>query len=109
MRRFAIVLVVIGLAPAVHAQRGGPGVFVRVGVETDVVKGAPYSADVVTESVQVLSDGNRIVHRSSLAIRLPETRGRLMSTLELPVRVRRCRSSTAGSSTEAASSSGSTS
>src|SRR5215472_5018058 len=65
MRRFAIVLVVIGLAPAVHAQRGGPGVFVRVGVEADVVKGAPYSADVITESVQVLSDGNRIVHRST--------------------------------------------
>lgn len=65
MRRFAIVLVVIGLAPAVHAQRGGPGVFVRVGVEGDVVKGAPYSADVITESVQVLSDGNRIVHRST--------------------------------------------
>lgn len=65
MRRFAIVLVVIGLAPAVHAQRGGPGVFVRVGVEAEVVKGAPYSADVITESVQVLSDGNRIVHRST--------------------------------------------
>src|SRR5215472_11088793 len=65
MRRFAIVLVVIGLAPAVHAQRGGPGVFVRVGVEAEVVKGAPYSADVINESVQVLSDGNRIVHRST--------------------------------------------
>ena len=66
MRRFAIALVVIGLATVVHAQRGGPGspVFVRVGIEGGVVKGAPYSADVINESVQVLSDGNRIVHRS---------------------------------------------
>jgi len=65
MRRFAIVLLVIGLAPAVHAQRGSPGVFFRVGIEADVVKGAPYAADVISESVQMLSDGNRIVHRST--------------------------------------------
>src|SRR5215467_1321673 len=65
MRRFAIALVVIGLAPAVQAQRGGPAGFVRVGIEADVVKGAPYAADVVNESIQVLSDGNRIVHRST--------------------------------------------
>ena len=67
MRRFAIALVVGGLATVVHAQRGGPGspAFVRVGIEGGVVKGAPYSADVINESVQVLSDGNRIVHRST--------------------------------------------
>jgi hypothetical protein len=65
MRRFAIALVVVGLAPAVQAQRGGPGGFVRVGIEADVVKGAPYAADVINESVQLLSDGNRIVHRST--------------------------------------------
>jgi hypothetical protein len=34
-------------------------------IEAQVVKGAPYSAEVVTESVQVLQDGNRIVHRTS--------------------------------------------
>lgn len=30
-----------------------------------VVKGAPYSAEAVTETIQTLSDGNRIVHTSS--------------------------------------------
>src|SRR5262245_58438957 len=33
-----------------------------------VVKGAPYSADVVTETVQTLGDGNRIVRNSSSKI-----------------------------------------
>ncbi|HEY8184644.1 MAG TPA: energy transducer TonB [Pyrinomonadaceae bacterium] len=32
------------------------------------VKGAPYSAQAVTESVQTLSDGNRIVNKSTAAI-----------------------------------------
>lgn len=32
------------------------------GFETKLVKGAPYSADSVTEMVQALADGNRIVH-----------------------------------------------
>jgi hypothetical protein len=33
-----------------------------------VVKGAPYSADGVTETIQILSDGNRIVRTSSAKI-----------------------------------------
>jgi hypothetical protein len=33
-----------------------------------VVKGAPYSAQAVTETIQVLSDGNRIVNRSTSAL-----------------------------------------
>jgi hypothetical protein len=33
-----------------------------------VVKGAPYSADAVTETVQTLADGNRIVRKSSAKI-----------------------------------------
>lgn len=33
-----------------------------------VVKGAPYTADAVTESVQVLQDGNRIVHRDTVTL-----------------------------------------
>jgi hypothetical protein len=32
------------------------------------VKGAPYSADAVTESIQTLSDGNRIVNRSTSSL-----------------------------------------
>jgi hypothetical protein len=33
-----------------------------------VVKGAPYSAQAVTESVQALADGNRIVHKNSAQV-----------------------------------------
>ena len=33
-----------------------------------VVKGAPYSADAVTESVQALADGNRIVHKTTAQV-----------------------------------------
>jgi len=38
---------------------------VHVSVETKPVLGAPYSAEAVSESVQVLADGNRIVRRSA--------------------------------------------
>jgi hypothetical protein len=37
----------------------------RVAVESRITKGAPYSADAVTESVQLLADGNRIVRRNT--------------------------------------------
>jgi hypothetical protein len=37
----------------------------RVPVEARVVKGAPFSADIVSESIQTLSDGNRIVQRTT--------------------------------------------
>jgi hypothetical protein len=37
----------------------------RVPVETRVVRGAPYFAEVVIESVQPLPDGNRIVNRTT--------------------------------------------
>jgi hypothetical protein len=36
-----------------------------LGGTRDVVKNAPYSAEAVTESVQVLADGNRIVRKST--------------------------------------------
>jgi hypothetical protein len=38
---------------------------VRIPLETRVVTGAPYSAEVVTESIETLADGNRIVHRTT--------------------------------------------
>src|SRR5687768_6756022 len=45
-----------------------PGDFVFLGTEMSLggklVKGAPYSAQAVTEMTQVLSDGNRIVNKS---------------------------------------------
>ncbi len=38
------------------------------GVEGKTVKGAPYSAQAVTETTQKLADGNRIVNKSSISI-----------------------------------------
>jgi hypothetical protein len=35
------------------------------GFETRLVKGAPYQAETVSETVQVLADGNRIVHKNT--------------------------------------------
>jgi hypothetical protein len=35
------------------------------GFETRLVKGAPYQAETVTETVQTLADGNRIVHKTT--------------------------------------------
>lgn len=65
MRRLTIALMVASFISPLYAQQRGRGGFVRMGVEAETVKGAPYSADVVNESVQVLADGNRIVRRST--------------------------------------------
>jgi hypothetical protein len=40
----------------------------RVAIESKTVMGAPYSADVISESVQTLADGNRIVQRSTTRV-----------------------------------------
>lgn len=40
----------------------------EMGFSGKVVKGAPYSAQALTESVQLLSDGNRIVNKSTSGI-----------------------------------------
>lgn len=51
--------------------------------EGKVVKGAPYSAEALTESVQVLGDGNRIVNKfSSTVYRDSEGRTRRDQTLK---------------------------
>ena len=39
--------------------------FARVAVESKLTKNAPYSAEAVTESTQLLADGNRIVTKSA--------------------------------------------
>jgi hypothetical protein len=54
----------------VTVRLGGAGqTFEFVGMEMisagPVVKGAPYSAEAITESVQTLADGNRITHRQT--------------------------------------------
>ena len=40
----------------------------RAGVESRITKGAPYSGEAVTETVQVLADGNRIARKSTTRI-----------------------------------------
>lgn len=40
----------------------------KFGFETKLVKGAPYSAVAVSESVQILGDGNRIRHTTSTTV-----------------------------------------
>jgi TonB family protein len=52
--------------------------------EGKVVKGAPYSAQAVTESTQTLSDGNRIINKSTATIyRDSEGRTRREQTLRM--------------------------
>lgn len=54
------------------AKLPGDQTFVYVASEMSfggkVVKGAPYSAQAVTENIQTLSDGNRIVHKNTAAL-----------------------------------------
>jgi hypothetical protein len=79
MKKIIVVCSAIALAQVVviHAQRGEPG-SERVAVakvlplvtkvlplEAKVVQGQPYSAEVATESIQTLADGNRIVQRTT--------------------------------------------
>jgi hypothetical protein len=63
------VLVEAGM-PAIAGQEDNTFVFVSSEMSFDgkTVKGAPYSAQAVTESVQALADGNRIVHRDTSSV-----------------------------------------
>src|SRR6266853_526595 len=67
MRKFAVAFVSICLVPTVYAQEGrrGAAPLVRLNVESEAVKGAPYSAEVINESTQTLTDGNHIFHRGT--------------------------------------------
>jgi hypothetical protein len=47
---------------------GGSVSMARMPVETKLVKGAPYFAEIVTESVQTLADGNRIVRKTTARV-----------------------------------------
>lgn len=51
---------------------GGPNTFIFVNSEMSferkTVKGAPYSAEATTETIQTLSDGNRIIRKNSATI-----------------------------------------
>jgi hypothetical protein len=63
---FASVLCLALSAPVVRAQEVSQKVLsLRVPLEAKDVKGAPYSAEVVNESTQSLTDGNRILQRTT--------------------------------------------
>jgi hypothetical protein len=91
MRNTVIVIAALSVAPSVYAQRnivlppGAAGAYNRVNVESEVVKGAPYSAEVVNESVQQLSDGNRIVQRTTSRV-FRDSEGRTRREVDRPVR-----------------------
>jgi hypothetical protein len=79
-----VTVAILAVATSAAAQGGGGGVggrarggagtsapgvqLPRVPVEGRVVPGAPYSCEAVTESVQVLSDGNRIAKKTTARI-----------------------------------------
>src|SRR4029079_5312514 len=66
------VLTVGGPQGSITTQAGPDAGYVFVASEMSfdrkLVKGAPYSAVAVTESIQTLADGNRIVHQSSASV-----------------------------------------
>lgn len=51
--------------------------------ESKLVKGMPYSAEVVSESIQTLSDGNRIVHRTTSRV-FRDSQGRVRREEDRP-------------------------
>jgi hypothetical protein len=74
------------LPPPPPGQEGDVFVFVssEMSVDGKVVKNAPYSAEAVTETVQTLGDGNRIVRKNSATVyRDSEGRTRREETLRV--------------------------
>ena len=67
MRAIVVFGSALAMGATLNAQAQKPqlGFSFRAPLEGKVVKGAPYSAEIETESVQTLGDGNRIVHRST--------------------------------------------
>lgn len=79
MQKIMIACAVLSLGAGVSAQEGQRDgtraesamplrPTVRVTIESDVMKDAPYSAEVVTDSVQMLADGNRIVRHTTARV-----------------------------------------
>jgi len=60
------IMTIAACALAASAQQAGtPRVLAEVAANAQAVKGQPFSADTVSESVQTLADGNRIVQTSN--------------------------------------------
>ena len=88
---FMLACAVVTFALSAHAQEGQRGgasaaivtPAIRLNVESGLVKGAPYSADVVTDSVQTLGDGNRIL-RHTVARVYRDSEGRTRREADRP-------------------------
>ena len=82
MRILTAGMMMLATAAALHAQEPSAGVLPQIKVVTGgtfgfiseqlvggiPVKGAPYSAQAVTETTQTLADGNRIVQKSTAMV-----------------------------------------
>jgi hypothetical protein len=78
-RRFSLILLIV-LSCALSVRAQGPDVFTYaspvniefmsgpITIDTEPVTGAPYSAEAVTDIVQHLADGNRIVRQNKAQI-----------------------------------------
>ncbi|MGH9820318.1 MAG: hypothetical protein ACRD43_09135 [Pyrinomonadaceae bacterium] len=67
MKIFLMLAIFMVSTVAVHAQQTvyGPVIVENLYSSEKVVKNAPFSADAVNESIQILGDGNRIIRRSA--------------------------------------------
>src|SRR3954468_18063164 len=74
---FLALAAVASAQPPAPKGRGGPGgpggpggrfLGAEVGMPGRVVKNAPYSAEIVTETTQTLPDGNRIKQTNSVRV-----------------------------------------
>ncbi len=66
MKILAAIALFVLLGVGAYAQSAGPKMIAETTALTEkIVKGSPFSADAVNESVQLLADGNRIVHSST--------------------------------------------
>jgi hypothetical protein len=66
-----------------HGHGGPPGTFnIALNSPAEVVEGAPYSAVGITEVVNTLSDGNRIVHKNTMRY-YRDSEGRTRTEYEL--------------------------
>jgi len=63
MNKTFIVGILLAFATGAAGQAPTPRAGTAIPVDRATIKGAPYSAEFVTESVQTFSDGNRIVQR----------------------------------------------
>jgi hypothetical protein len=66
LQRLLLVAALAACATAGNTQDGGAAVPAMPPIK--VVRGQPFSAEVTTESVQVLADGNRIVRKTTASV-----------------------------------------